>query len=87
MHVPEFPFDVGSSGGYNHFLLPDRRASQRGEVYQDKDGDGRFSMDCSVIWSAFLAILDGPSGPVCGEDTARQECHLIWYVDDILILG
>jgi len=61
---------VGGCGGPTEILLPTRTAHQRGEMDEDQDADGRFQMESPAIWSAMLPLLDGTTGPSCGEDIA-----------------
>jgi len=77
--------DVGSDVGPVELLLQPRIAPQRGEMDQDRDVVGQFSIDSPAIRSAFLPILDGTQ--VVEKTFRRKGVHLIWYVDDTLCLG
>jgi len=52
MPVTEPTSDLGSCVGPIESRLPPRAASERGEMDQDQDGDGRLSMDCLSVYIA-----------------------------------
>jgi len=87
MPVAEPTSDMGSCVGTIDLLLPPRTAPQRGEMDQNQDGDGRLSMNSPAFRSTLLPLLDGPTGPSREKTLRHQGVHLIWNLDEIIILS
>lgn len=71
MLVPEPPAGGGSSCGPVEFLLPPQPRT-RGDMDTYENINGELPIDCSTVRSTCLPILDGPAGPILGEDTTES---------------